>query len=155
MPSARFSGSFPGIRPDYRQVIKDELEEVMRLAVKKFVHAASERIPSLSGMARGSLSPLADYVGTQLKGGPDPRSGPPPKGQSHTRGRALSSFLVTHNRFEWSSDVPYFSRHNRNEWQIQRHAIKAFIDEYHEQIIQADIPSKMIHSVVIKGTFNA
>lgn len=120
----------PKINAHYLADVEDELDFIMVQSAKKFVRAASSRIPKLSGQARGTLLNLAGFVGTQLVAGPDPRSIRAPRGQSFATGRAQSHYSVDWKHFEWGTTVPYFERHDSAEWEAVEVGLEAFVNEF-------------------------
>lgn len=124
--------------PTDDQIVLD-LEELVRLAAKSFVHASSSRIPKFSGQARGTLLNLADSIGAGLKSGPPSISAQQgrkiPAGQSSASGRALSFYQIrtvgTEVEFLWETSVPYFERWG---WDASKEGGKAFFQRLDELI---------------------
>lgn len=141
------SGTLPSIDPTYEKIIKEDLREIFEKAAKVFVRVASSRIPKLSNQARGTLLDLADFVGTQLASGPAPRSTRAPRGQSASTGRAQSFYQLDFNRFEWGTTVPYFEKHDDEEWRAIEAATEAFITEVEFLLDQDFGPDDLIIGV--------
>lgn len=93
MPKFRVTYDLAKFRPIKRTEadIAKLVERGYRLAAKDFVNAAVSLVPVVTGMARGSLIPLANWAGTSITIGGTPQIGYLPSGRQVLKGPDLGA----------------------------------------------------------------